>query len=509
MSLVLSVDVGTTNVKASLVNNSGTILKVVRRPQEVLRKESRAAEHGAQKLIDTIISCCKEAISGRSQSVSIVSISTYQYGLVILDDKREPISNISTLLDTRSRRTFDEFLQAVDILKIYEQTGCPAFIQSILPRLFYFKKNKPDLIKQGKHFLSSKAWIMYKFTGQLVTEPSTESPSQFMDIRTCQWSQSILDIVGVSVDCMPDIIEPMDTAFDILPEIRKAIGLPDHCKMIPGVYDGGAICLGMNCNQPETGVSNIGTSGMLRFLSTELVLDDSSKMRYQPFYLMNGKYLIGGATNNAALPLKWFRENLLELDYDEIDKLAQDSPVGSNYLFFMPYLTGERDINIGSVCSGSFFGLREYHKRADFVRSILEGVAFNLNMIKESMTETGLKIKEVNIGGGGVRSANIWVDILTNVLNLPLVRSHHEEPCLVGNAIMGFTYLGVFSSLEEAGDKIISPGSKVEPHPDIVSVYDEHYQFFKELYTDYFTLYKKHANFSRKTVHSKIHSNKN
>ena len=164
----------------------------------------------------------------------------------------------------------------------------------------------------------------------------------------------------------------------------------------------------------------------------------------------------------------------------------------------MPYLTGERDINIGSICSGSFFGLREYHKRSDFIRSVLEGVTYNLNMIKESLIEGGIKIEEVHIGGGGVRKADIWVDIITNTLNLPLIRSRHEEPCLIGNATMGFTYLGKFSSLKEAGDKMSSLGKKTLPKQELVTSYQENYNFFKELYSEFSPLYAKHNSFANK-----------
>ena len=337
MTCILSIDVGTTNVKASLVNEEGTLLGITRRQHQIHRGASgRTASHHPEDLMKSIIKCSKEAIEGRESETELVVVSSYQYGLVILNSKMKPISNISTLLDIRSKETYQEFLQETDAAKLYETTGCPSFTQSILPRLFYFKKNMPERIKNGRHFLSSKAWILYNFTGKLVTEASTESVTQFLDINKLKWRQDILDTVGISEESLPEIVEPMADAYSIKEEIRKAIGLKSDCKIIPGVYDGGAICLGMDCYHSGHAISNIGTSGMLRVLSKELILDDSSKMRYQPFYLMDGKYLIGGATNNAALPLKWFKENLLELGYDEIDRLAHGSPVGSNSLFSCP-----------------------------------------------------------------------------------------------------------------------------------------------------------------------------
>ncbi len=498
MSLVLSVDVGTSNIKASLVTSEGRLIKVVRRAQNILRVESRAAEHSPSELLDAVLTVCREAVIGYESQVLLIVISTYQYGLVVLDKNFQPISNMSTLLDTRSRRTYQEFLKATDASLLYQETGCPSFMQSILPRLFYFQQKNPELLKSGAYYLSSKAWLLFSLTGKLISEASTESPTQFLRIADQQWSQNILDLVGLKTNQLPEIIEPAGEAFLIKAEICKLIGVSTDCRIIPGVYDGGAICLGMNCLQTAKAVSNIGTSGMLRVLSDRLILDDSKLMRYQPFYLMEGKYLIGGATNNAALALKWIKENLLEIDYQQIDRLAHESPVGSNNLFFMPYLTGERDINIGSICSASFFGLREYHKQADFVRSVLEGVSFNLNMIKESLTESGIEINEVQIGGGGVRQADIWVDILANVLNLKLSRSQNEEPCLIGNAILGFTYLKEFSSLEDAGHKMTKIGTVAEPNLDTVQAYQEHYQFFKQLYQGFIPLYRMHTDFSRR-----------
>ncbi len=502
MSLVLSIDVGTSNIKASLVTPEGHLVKIVRRAQNIIRTEDRAAEHCPHELLKLVLEISKEAVVGHEADVRLVVMSTYQYGLVVLDQSFQPVSKMSTLLDTRSRRSYQDFLTNTDASQIYLETGCPSYMQSILPRLFYFKQNNPELLKAGYYYLSSKAWLLYCFTGELISEASTESPSQFLNIKNQTWSQGILDLVGLKTSQLPEILEPNQESFPIKKEIRQLLGVSADCQIIAGVYDGGAICLGMNCLQPARAVSNIGTSGMLRVLSDRLVLDDSKLMRYQPFYLMEGKYLIGGATNNAALALKWIKENLLNLDYQQIDRLAHDSPVGSRNLFFMPYLTGERDINIGSICSASFFGLREYHQQADFIRSVLEGVSFNLNLIKESLTESGIQIGEVQIGGGGVHQADIWVDILANVLNLRLCRSQNEEPCLIGNAILGFTYLREFPTLEDAGNKMTKIGAIAEPNPSIVEEYKKQFQFFKTLYQSFIPLYQMHANFSR--GHSKL-----
>ena len=499
MSIILAVDVGTTNVKASLVNKSGTLLKVARKPQTILREAERAAEHAPEQVFRNVIDTCKEALAGRESETSAISISVYQYGMLLLSKNMECLTNISTLLDTRARLTFESFKAENNLEELYRETGCPSFFQALMPRLDYFRKHSNDQLSKARHILSAKSWLLYKFTGELITEASTESASQLLDIKKVTWSEKILAKLGLSVNQFPEIVEPLGNGYKLLPEILKELNLPENVRIIPSVYDGGAICLGMNAYRTDTAVANIGTSGMLRMLSDTLVYDETGEMRLHPFYLINGKYLVGGAVNNASLPLRWIKENLLNLSYDELDRLARQSPLGSKNLFFMPFITGERDIKIGSVSSGVFFGLRDFHQQEDFVRSVLEGVSFSINSIKKGLVDSGLDIKQISIGGGGIRKADIWANILSNVLDLRLVRSLNEEACLIGNAILGFTYTGEFDSIESASAALTTPGEIIEPHKEIVDAYSKYYNFYSDLYDQLADIYFKHADFSRST----------
>lgn len=143
MALTLAIDLGTTNLKAGVINENGEILSLSSAGLETHSAEPGEAEHNPEELKNLVIELCRKVLNEcRKEEVEYIISSTYHFGLMLLDEQRKQLTGITLLTDTRSQQTFSDFVPAFQEMDIYEQTGCPLISQYALPRLYYFSKAK-------------------------------------------------------------------------------------------------------------------------------------------------------------------------------------------------------------------------------------------------------------------------------------------------------------------------------------------------------------------------------
>lgn len=474
--LVLSVDLGTTNIKSGVIDKKGKILSLIQREIPLEKDNTGKAEHDPNKIFDIFVEVVRETIKGFEDRIGILITSSYMFGLLPLDNKMNPLTGIITLLDTRSRDIFSELLKEVDFEEVYKRTGCPPLLYYPFVRIYWLKKKYWDIYQSAKYYLGSKSFLVYKLTGELYTDPSIDSSTQMLNIHSLDWDSYVLDILQVKKESLPTVVSG-DTVIGNLPKkTLELLGLKGEVLFAVGLYDGGAVGAGIGALGGEgIGVVNIGTTAMFRVPYPKAIFDDPKKMRIQVPYFFDDHWFPGGGINNAGIILKWFRDNIFNLNYAEQSQIAKD--VDSENLFFLPYLTGERNPDIGSVASGVFFGLRPYHTKAHMVRAGMEGVAFIIRMLYETLKDLGVTVREVRAGGGGAKS-DTWMQILADIMGTPVAVVDSEEPALLGSAILGFKILGEFSSYKEATDRLVRINKVYEPDSERVSSYNKKFEFF-------------------------------
>lgn len=490
MALTLAIDLGTTNLKVGLVNDQGEILSVVSRPMRTYSSEPGAAEHHPDEVTSLLSGMCGQLLKDvdRDQVGYIVS-STYQFGLMMLDEQRKPITDITLLTDIRSQEVFSEFMKAFADVDIYGKTGCPLIVQYVLPRLFYFATQKPSLFKQAKYFGDSKSFLFEWLTGEWVSDMSTAASTQLFNMNDFQWDEELLARLNLSPDQFPRVEEGTAYMAPLKKQLCAAWGLKENVQTLLGLYDGAALAVGLSGLQQDVGIINLGTTAMLRVPGDQPALDQNENKRIQAYALKKGFFLNGGALNNAALPLDWLQKTLLDVDVqaEDLRKITNEPP-----LFSLPYLTGERDSKTGPYASGVFFGIRRDHTSIDFTRSVLEGVAYSMRYLYDALKENNLQVKEIRIGGGGV-NIKAWPQIFADVLGVPVIISTTNEVALVGSTMLALTAAGVFKNLNEASEKMLKAGKRIEPVEKVVVVHDRRYTFFKKLREMLGPLYREHA----------------
>jgi xylulokinase len=185
---------------------------------------------------------------------------------------------------------------------------------------------------------------------------------------------------------------------------------------------------------------------------------------------------------SAAGSLQWFRDALATgVPFAELDAQAAAWPAGSEGLFFLPYLAGERTPHADPDARGAFVGLSMRHDRGAMVRSVMEGVAYGLRDSLTLLTELGVQAERGRASGGGARS-RLWLRIVASTLGLPLELTAVEEGSAYGAALLGGVAGGVFADVHEAVAACVRVREVVEPDPAWLEVYTGGYQRFRELY---------------------------
>ena len=189
-----------------------------------------------------------------------------------------------------------------------------------------------------------------------------------------------------------------------------------------------------------------------------------------------------GVMLSAAGSLQWYRDTFAShISFEQLLKEAAEVEPGSEGLFFLPYLSGERTPHADPLVRGSFVGITSRHTRGHITRAVLEGVAYGLRDNLRLLHDAGLPTPErIRISGGGAKST-LWRQILSDIMRHPLSVVEVTEGAAMGAALLAGTGVGIWDSVQAACDSTISVHEQSFPG-DAEPVYADLHERFKELY---------------------------
>jgi xylulokinase len=199
-----------------------------------------------------------------------------------------------------------------------------------------------------------------------------------------------------------------------------------------------------------------------------------------------------GVTQAAGLSLKWIKDNLC-VDISEnakknggsayavIDKVAEETPIGSNGVMYVPYLMGERTPHLDPFARGAFIGLGGANTRNDMLRATMEGVSFSLKDCLEIFAEVDVKPSKTVLCGGGAKSP-LWRNMLTDVFCTDTCTSSSTESCALGAAILAGVASGVYKNVKEGCEKSVFENDVLVPNEANSEKYAKYYEIYKKIY---------------------------
>ena len=479
MKHYIGVDLGTSAVKLLLMDQEGTVEKIVSREYPLYFPHPGWSEQNPEDWWEQTKEGIRELIRGIApEDVAGISFGGQMHGLVILDSEDRVIRPAILWNDGRTGKQTEYLNTVVGKETLSACTANIAFAGFTAPKLLWVREEEPENFARISKIMLPKDYIAYRLTGVHSTDYSDASGMLLLDVEHRCWSAPMLKICGVSQEQMPRLFESYETVGYVKPEVAGELGITGTCRVAAGAGDNAAAAVGTGTVGEGKCNISLGTSGTI-FISSDTFRVDSHNALHA-FAHADGHYHLMGCMLSAASCNKWWMDEILgTADYE--GEQAAIGNLGENHVYFLPYLMGERSPHNDPDARGTFIGLTMDTTRQDMTQAVLEGVAFALRDSFEVARALGISIGRSKICGGGAKSP-LWRKIIANVLNIRVDILKTEEGPALGGAMLAAVADGAFSSVEEAAERLVQVVDTVEPDPRLAARYEERYRKFAGIY---------------------------
>ena len=485
MAYWLGIDIGTGGSRALLIDEKGSIVSAVTAPHKDMTMEKPLwAEQdpddwwsASQKAVQQVL----QQSGAYANEIKGIGLSGQMHGLVLLDEIGKVIRPSLIWCDQRSQAQVDWINAKATAAKVLACTANPVLTGFTLPKLLWVRDNEPANYERGRMMLLPKDYIRYKLTGEYATEVSDASGTALFDVVKRDWSYELASIVGVDKSMLPKSYESSRVTGYITKEVAAATGLALGTPVVGGGGDQAASAVGNGIVRAGIVSCTIGTSGVV-FGHMEQPAYDPKGRVHTFCHAVDGKWHVMGVTQGAGLSLQWLRNQLMPgMDYDAMTDEASTAPAGSEGLYWLPYLMGERTPHLDSTARAAWVGLTAKHTRAHMIRSVLEGVAYSQMDCLEIIEELGTVVENVRISGGGAKSA-FWRQMFADVFHKRVVTLETQEGSAYGAALLATVGTGHFGSVAEACDATIRETSTTMPNAVDSQRYTKGHKVYKSIY---------------------------
>jgi gluconokinase len=505
---VLGVDIGTTSTKSVLFSESGEVIAKHTIGYPLYTPTPMTAEQDPEQIYQAVVGTMRETLNKSAISPSqllCVSFSSAMHSLIAIDGSGNPLTQCITWADNRSEPWAEKIKKEWNGHSIYLRTGTPIHPMSPLSKLVWLKEEKAEIFSKAAKFISIKEYVFYKLFGQYVVDYSVASATGLFNLNELNWDQEALELAGVTAQHLSEPVATTHYLQGLDPESAQFIGVHADVPFVLGASDGCLSNLGVNAIDFGSVAVTIGTSGAIRTVADHPITDP--KGRTFCYALTEKHWVIGGPVNNGGMTFRWVRDELaasevetagrLGIDpYEVLTRIASKVSPGADGLLFHPYLAGERAPLWNANARGSFFGLSLHHKKEHLIRSVLEGVIFNLYSVLLALEELIGVPKKVMATGGFARS-ELWRQMMADIFDQEVIVPESFESSCLGAAILGLYALGRVDDLTVV-DQMVGSTHRHKPTPENVEIYQELVPIYLSVYRKLEEDYKRIAAFQSK-----------
>lgn len=494
MKSYLGVDVGTSGCRVVAYAEDLNVLAEATREYPIILPSPGWAEQDPEVVLEALVSALGEvfahpALAGAPPAA--VGFSSAMHSLLALDEDGIPLTNAIIWADLRATPEAQRLKAEGLGSEFYRRSGCPVHPMYLPAKVLWLHEHAAGLRQAARRIVTLKDYLTWRLTGRYALDHSSASATGLLNLLALDWDEAILEAIGLDRGFLSELVHPLYLLDGFTTPYAKAAGLPTGVPLVAGATDGTLSNLGAGVLSPGQLAVMIGTSAAARVCAPEPLLDPAA--RTWCYHLLPGLWIPGGAINNGGNILQWYRDRLgaaetadaraAGLDpYAELSRRAAGVPAGSRGLLCLPFLAGERSPGWNPEARGVLFGLNLGHGPDEVVRSLMEGVAFQLYSVYAALVEVAGPPSEVRATGGFTRSET-WLSIVADVFGVPLALPAVTEGSAFGAAVLARLATGSLKSLTEVADRL-RIAHTVEPDPARTSLY-------RELYGHYLDLYRK------------------
>ena len=467
----LGIDLGTTSIKAALINGEGNCLAQFGQSYPIHRPAADLAEQDPQDWTG-LIDAALDGLHAQTglKSVRAGALTSQVNSHLFVDKAGAPLMPAIIWQDTRAAAEAAELDARLSSEEKIALLGAPIPIDASHPlaRMLWVKRHKPEIWARAAHMLLPKDYALFHLTGRIATDPLSNIG---LVGEAGAYVEPILDLVPGAAERMA----PISGLTEFVGEIAR--GPFKATPMVTATMDGWVGLLGGGAARQDAMVYLSGTSEILG-ASSPMVTNEPGVV---VFAEAEGLRLHAGPTQSGGASQDWFC-HLAGIDYEKMTELAAtwDEVSGASTPLFLPQLAGERAPLWNADLRGAFLGITSGMSTAAFARAVYEGVAFSARHLFEALeASSGIETDMLTCGGGGFRNA-LWGQIRANCLGKRLKRLAVNEPGIIGAVCLAARAVGAYPNLSEAYAAFARFDQIWEPDHKLAAYYDERFAIYKE-----------------------------
>jgi glycerol kinase len=424
------IDEGTTSTRAMIFDENGKLLSMSQKKLKTIYPKAGWVEQSAEEIYTKTLEALEEAKNKCGCSIDFLGITNQRETVVAWDSKTgKPLYNAIVWRDKRGQPICEKIKSSGYENLVREKTGLlldPYFSASKMKWLVdNVQEIKDKITKHELMFGTVDSYLVWKLTGNHLTEVSNASRTLLFNLSTLSWDKELLEMFDIPPETLP-AVKPSAYKFgsSAYGEICGILGDQQSSLFGNRCYESGEV----KCTY-GTGafvLANIGNSsisnpfGLLKTVAWKIGNDVT--------YALEGSILASGEN------VTWIKKIGLISEESEIEPLAK-SVLSSEGVYFVPALDGIGAPKWIPQARGAFLGLSSFHTKAHLIRAILDAMAFSTVEVVDAFRKSGIFISKISVDGGGAQNS-LLVQILADASNVPVERPRFHEMTAYGAFLM-------------------------------------------------------------------------
>lgn len=487
--LLLGIDLGTSSIKVSVVNadTQETIISTNYPEEEVeiISLEPGWAEQSPELWWEHTIKAIHKAHNSRlynPKDIRAIGISYQMHGLIVVDNQQKVLRDSIIWCDSRAVQIGGQAFRSIgENRMLFEHLNSPSNFTAA--KLAWIKTYQPDVYRRIAKILLPGDFLTMKLTGEINTTVSALSEGIFWNFRKNEVSKDIMEYFGFDEELIPDINPVFAEHGRLKDEVADLLGLSPDTVVAYKAGDQPNNAFSLNVLEDGEVAATAGTSGVIYAVSDQLVFDPFSRVNtfahvnYHPDHIRTGMLL---CINGTGIQNRWIKKMVGEqLSYEELNKIGQQAPPGSNGLKILPFGNGaERMLKNNTVDSHICHIDFNRHGKAEIIRASQEGIACAFRYGLDVMRENGVNTSVIRAGHTNLFLSPLFCGSFVNITGTGV--ELFDSDGSVGAALGSGVGIGHYTAPNEAVQNIKKVGA-VEPHGQ--EVFEEVYQEWKRLLT--------------------------
>lgn len=470
---LLGVDFGTTHCKAGIFDERGEAVALSSRPTPTRHTAEGFAYYDPDELWAAVAAVMREAVAASGAPVEAIGVASMgEAGLLIEPDTGRARSHVLPWYDRRADAQAERIGRQQPLPLLFRRTGLHPNFKQGLSKLLWLRDQDPG-VTEGAVWLSVGDYVVYRLTGQMVTDPTLAARTYLYNVGEGSWDEEWMARFGLEPSLFPPILPSGYPAGSVTHKAARDSGVPpgtpaavgghDHlCALLPA----GVIAPGPVLDSMGTAEALLGTMPEFRAGESEL----ATGLSLGP-HILPGRFVWVGGLPASGGSVEWLRGQLgaEPLSYDRLGQLLADMSPGPSEILYFPYLAGSGAPEPDQLVRGAFVGLSADHGQTDLLQAVLEGTGYEMEgMRRAGEVMTGQPITDVIVVGGGARIRH-WVQIKANISGCRYVIPDLPEATLLGAALAAAVGAGILGGdqIEGIAQRRREAGTTVVPETDI------------------------------------------